>query len=82
MVVVKLFATLRGRTGEKELHIEAGSVEEVFKFLSSKFGKELQKHLDNATVLVNGQNISQLKGRKTSLQPGDEVSLFPPLGGG
>jgi len=82
LVLVKLYATLRGFTGEKEISMKADTVEDVFSSLVSSYGEDFQKKLESATVLVNGQNIAHLKGRKTRLQDGDTVSLFPPLGGG
>jgi molybdopterin synthase sulfur carrier subunit len=33
-------------------------------------------------ILVNGANIVHIDGLATTVQDGDEVSLFPPGGGG
>ncbi len=33
-------------------------------------------------ILVNGRNIRFLKGLRTPILDGDEISVFPPTGGG
>jgi len=82
LVTVKLFATLRDHAGERELRLEAKNVGEVLNQLISKYGPDFQRQIDKAAVLVNGRNITHLKGKQTRLKEGDVVSLFPPLGGG
>jgi len=82
MATVKLFATLRKAAGEKSFESSASSVAGVLKEIENRYGQDVQRYMRNCTILVNGQNIGYLKGRKTSLKPGDEVSIFPPLAGG
>ncbi len=34
------------------------------------------------TVLINGRHMQYLQGLETPLQPTDQISMFPPIGGG
>lgn len=79
---VKLYATLRKAAGEKEYQSEATTVAKVLEELRGRYGDGVERYLRNCIVLVNGQNIGYLKGKRTRLGPEDEVSIFPPLAGG
>lgn len=81
-MTVKFFATLRKATGEKGYESSAESVAAVLKEVDSRYGDKVRRHLKNCTILVNGRNIGYLKGKRTRLNAGDEVSIFPPLAGG
>lgn len=82
LVTVKLFTTLRKATGEKSYQSSARSVAEVLKEVEDTYGDKVSRYLKNCNVLVNGRNVGYLRGKRTKLRPGDEVSLFPPLAGG
>ncbi|MDY6796744.1 MAG: MoaD family protein [Actinomycetota bacterium] len=82
MVTVKFFATLRKATGEKGYQSSARNVSGVLKEVESLYGDGIKRYLKSCTVLVNGRNVAYLRGRRTKLTPGDEVSLFPPVAGG
>jgi molybdopterin synthase sulfur carrier subunit len=82
LVTVKFFATLRKATGEKSYQSSARTVAGALKEVESLYGAGVSRYLQNCTVLVNGQNIGYLKGKRTKLNAGDEISLFPPLAGG
>lgn len=82
MPTVRFFATLRQVAGTREDAIEAGTVKELLDILSERYDGRMDRYLKISTVLVNGKNVIHLKGRKTKLLPDDEVSLFPPMGGG
>lgn len=79
---VKFFATLRKATGEASYQSSARNVAEVLKEVGERYGEGVSRYLRNVTVLVNGRHIGYLKGKRTRLEPGDEVSLFPPVAGG
>lgn len=59
--------------------------------LVERYGEHVKEHLfDPASgqlqgrtmVLKNGRNIRSLKGMETSLEDGDVISIFLPVGGG
>jgi sulfur-carrier protein len=82
MPTVKFFATLRQAAGTREVEMDVATVKELLDRLSTDYDGKLDKYLKISTVLVNGKNVVHLKGQRTKLKPKDEVSLFPPLGGG
>lgn len=82
MVEVRLFASLREAAGEKKYFSDAATVKEVLRQTAERYGKDFSARLKTASVLVNGENIANLKWKKTKLQDGDVISLFPPLAGG
>lgn len=82
MPVVKFFTTLRKATGETSYRSAARSVAEVLKEVEERYGDDVSRYLRNVNVLVNGRHIGYLRGKRTRLEPDDEVSLFPPLAGG
>jgi MoaD family protein len=82
MATIKFFTMLRKATGEQSYESTAPTVAAVLKEVEKKYGSDVSRYMKNCIVLVNGQNISYLKGKKTKLGPGDEVSLFPPVAGG
>ncbi|MBU1671088.1 MAG: MoaD/ThiS family protein [Actinobacteria bacterium] len=82
MPKVKFYATLIKAAGGREASVEASNVGELINRLRDGYGGRLDRYLKVSTVLVNGTNVTQLKGRKTRLKPDDVVSIFPPLGGG
>ena len=52
------------------------------KFHENIFDPSTQNLNDNVTILVNGRHYTALDGLETPLKSGDEISIFPPLGGG
>lgn len=82
MATVKLYSTIRLAAGEKVLESDARTVGELLKDLEGRYGEKISRYISNCIVLVNGKNISLLKGKRTKLEPTDQVSLFPPVAGG
>ena len=82
MVSVKLFATLRKAAGEPGFQSDARNVADILKEVERRYGDGVKRYLKSCIVLVNGKNIGYLKGKRTKLRDGDEVSLFPPVAGG
>ena len=82
MPTVKFFATLRQVAGARQIEMEAGTVKDLLDRLSTAYEGRMDRYLKISTVLVNGKNVVHMKGQKTKLKPDDEVSIFPPMGGG
>ncbi len=91
-VKFRLFAELREIAGEKERILEFNkslTVFEALNILSDFYGERFKERIfkeenpvENFIILVNGVNIKNLNDMKTQLKDGDEVSIFPPVGGG
>lgn len=77
MVKIKLFGTLRLKTGFKETEADITSVKEAWSILS-KATDIPAREFKKCIVAING------KPCKTSakLNDGDEITLFSPSGGG
>jgi len=89
---VKIFATLRPLVGAKEVEVDvkAGyTVRSVLEKLTAEYPALRKRVLDDdgnlqssITVLVNGRSIKFLAGLNSTIQEGDQLALFPPVGGG
>jgi molybdopterin synthase sulfur carrier subunit len=92
MITVKFFTLLRLylKVNQIELDNSGGTVSQILHAAQRKIKiKFLSKLLDKTgnlkqgtIILVNGQNILHSEKLETVVKPGDEVSLFPPGGGG
>jgi len=87
---VRIYGTLRTLVGATEVEVEAsGTVRELLQELTAEHSALKERVLDDAgdlqspiNVLVNGRSIRFLDGLNTTVQEGDELALFPPVGGG
>ena len=77
MVTIKLFGTLRLKTGCKVIEADVSSVKEGCEAVAEATGLSY-KDLKQCIVVVNG---TQTKF-SAPLQAGDELALFSPSGGG
>lgn len=84
-IQISYFGRLRATAGVKSdsYDLEPGSS------LCSLLKKvDAERNIGNRTgdatvnLLINGRNIKFLDGMNTILSDGDEVSIFPPTGGG
>lgn len=92
-VKIRLLGVFRGLSGKSEmsLRIRGGTVGDVVQALAGSLpvearrlliDKELNDPRPNALILLNGKEISVLKGLKTRIEDGDEVTLIPVSHGG
>jgi molybdopterin synthase sulfur carrier subunit len=87
---VRLFTALRILAGVRETQVEASNIQELIEILVTRFGEKFSQMLleeDGSLkryfhVLVNGRHIRLINGTQTTLEDGDIVAIFPPLGGG
>lgn len=77
MVTIKLFGTLRLKTGCKGIEADVSSVKEGCEALAETTGLPF-KEIKRCIIVVNGTQ-SKLSA---PLQDGDELAFFSPSGGG
>jgi molybdopterin synthase sulfur carrier subunit len=67
------------------------TLKDLLKKLANKIGPKFKDFVfdpssnilnENVAIIVNGRHITALDGLETPMSSGDEVSIFPPLGGG
>ena len=83
-VNVRFFASLRQAAGCESVDLAAKKVGEAIAGLKRHFNDnpEFLKLLKISNCILNGNNVAFLKGTRTPLSDGDQLALFPPLGGG
>lgn len=91
MVKIKFIAHIKDITDEKEIKIDYnGEINGLIKILTDKYGKELENILFNENgelreyikLLVNGEDIRNINGLKTSINEDDEIVIFQTIAGG
>lgn len=95
-VECKFFATIKMELGRGSFLLETQSdyltVMEILKMLDKEFPNLILKNLvkdeghihiiPGAIILLNGKNILLMEKLHTHVHDGDELVLFPPVGGG
>ena len=92
MVKIKFYSLIRMHLGINEVEVKADSItiyELILKtekqiekkFLDQLIDAEMQI-LPGTMILINGRNIFHLDKLDSIVQDGDEISFFPPGGGG
>ena len=77
MVKIKLFGTLRLKTGCKGIEVDVSTVKEGCEALSEATGLPF-KEIKKCITVVNGAQAKL----SAPLQDGDELAFFSPSGGG
>jgi molybdopterin converting factor small subunit len=73
---------LAEKIGGGRFEMDANNIDELIREGTSRFGEPFAQAVKSATILVNGRQVSRLKGKKTTLAKGDTVWLVVPSGGG
>ena len=79
MVCVRLFAALREAAGTGEVEVAAGPLELILADLARRYGPAFARLLSSASVLVDGERLSQ---PSAPVADEAEVALLPPFSGG
>jgi molybdopterin synthase sulfur carrier subunit len=92
VVKLKVFGTLRQYIPAKQVEMEVrdgDTVRDALVRLAGDHGALGERILDGEgnlqkaiNVLVNGRSIHFLDGLDTTIQEGDELAIFPAVGGG
>ncbi|MCF7792445.1 MAG: MoaD family protein [Candidatus Cloacimonetes bacterium] len=92
MIKIKFYSLIRLQLGINAIDIEAESIS-IYdllqktekkigkKFIDLLFGSE-KEILHGTMILINGRNIWHLDNLDSIVSDGDEISIFPPGGGG
>ena len=91
-MIIKFYSLLRNFVGRNELQVEMDSAKiiDVLNYASMQTEKEFLPEIlqedqvinPGTMILLNGRNIIHLQGLQTVVDSDDEISLFPPGGGG
>lgn len=85
-VKVKTYANLRDILPSKfTISLDRSLIEDLLSKLYEKYPKakeRIEGSLSSYIILKNGRNIVHLKKKRTRLENGDIISIFPPIGGG
>ena len=76
MITVRLYGLLRLTSGIRELQLEADSIRDLLRQLEAK--RLDGEMLSGCNILINGETAT----RRSRLNDGDTVQLFPPVAGG
>ena len=89
---LRVYATLRDLVGGSVIEVDVPQVTDVrhvlqqaaaaYPQLGAKLWDEDGRLNRSINVLVNGRSIQFLAGLETPVQSDDNLSLFPPVGGG
>lgn len=91
-IKVKFFSTLRLELNKSVIEYEIEdriNVAKIIDMLDKDFQGRISEKLiegerikPGTIILVNGKNVLHLVGLNTTVKDGDELSIFPPSGGG
>lgn len=89
---IRVYATLRDLIGAREITLDLDGetpirqvlqrLTEAYPALGEKFWDAQGNPTGFVRVLVNGRLLEYLDGMDTLVKDTDEISLFPPVGGG
>ena len=87
---VEMLGFIRRAAGEGRVEVDASTVGQLITTLVTRYGEGFSQELTTAegnlrtgvAVLINGRNVDFLQGLNTPLNPGDRVTIIPPVAGG
>lgn len=79
-VTLRLFAQAKDAAGTGREAFEARTVQELLDRAVAAYGDDFARVLERSKIWVNGDE--PVDGTGTSLVPGDEVAVLPPVSGG
>ncbi len=93
LVRVRAFATLADLVGTRSIELElpeGSTVGDALRALVQRCGRALEEAIMDehgrprklVKIFLNGRDVDFLSGLSTPLSDGDELLLFPPVGGG
>jgi molybdopterin synthase sulfur carrier subunit len=87
LISIKTYANLRSIIGEEVLMLRvqgSPTVREALNCLVERYGQQVEGHIrgDRIAILLNGRNVSSIKGADTEIQEGDMITVLPVLSGG
>jgi molybdopterin synthase sulfur carrier subunit len=91
MVKIKFLARFKDITGEKEVKIDYnGEIANLIEILTEKYDKGFKEALFNENgelreymkILINGEDVRNINGLKTTVNEDDEIVIFQTIAGG
>ncbi|MGA2676925.1 MAG: ubiquitin-like small modifier protein 1 [Methanobacterium sp.] len=91
MVKIKFLARFKDITGEKEVIIDYnGEIANLIEILTEKYDKGFKDSLFNENgelreymkILINGEDVRNINGLKTTVNEDDEIVIFQTIAGG
>ncbi|HBT51857.1 MAG TPA: molybdopterin synthase sulfur carrier subunit [Petrotoga sp.] len=89
---IKFFSLIKFDLNKDEVDYQLSgskSVKEIIKLLDQEFANYFNRKLlkdgelkSGTIILLNGRNIRHLQGLDTLVENKDEITIFPPSGGG
>lgn len=79
-IKIELFSVYREAIGEKEIEIEIkddAKIKDIIQFLTKKY-PSIRKFIGYAIFSINHEYADENR----SVKEGDEIAIFPPIGGG
>jgi molybdopterin synthase sulfur carrier subunit len=91
-MVVKVYATLRLKIGQPTIDVDTGPGETVraairalveqYPMLTESILGEDGELVEHVHVFLGSRNVRLLQGLDTIIQEGQQLDVFPPVGGG
>jgi molybdopterin converting factor small subunit len=75
-----LFARAREAAGRRDDIVDASTLGELIGIARERYGPEFAEVLGSSRLWINGEEPSA--GDASTLAPGDEVAVLPPVSGG